>query len=381
MYCPKCGTNNEDNNSFCKSCGNILKAAAAVESAPAGIANTVNSTVSKKTKRFPAAAIVVLALAFAAVCIAGAYTLVKMGSNSLAVDGPVNTRGNTIGNIANGGFVAQQGKWIYYRNTTIDCKLYKIKTDDTGETLLNDDKSKYINVIGEWVYYVNESDGGKIYRIKTDGKDRTRLNTDKSNALNVLDGWIYYVNQTDNKKLYRITTDGKNRTKINDSKSAYPIVMNGWIYYINESKDKEVSKVKTDGSGGMILCGKGGASCLNLSGGTLYFNNDWGSLFRVGTDGSSYKMLSDGGIGGVYTKYYKTIHTLNIDNGTIYFSNMKSLSMDLGMMDFKAQSWTKLYNQEWVTGINLAGNRIYFTDQPGKLYRIQKDGKGFAAVE
>ena len=41
----------------------------------------------------------------------------------------VNKRGNTAGNIINGGIVAIQGDWIYYSNQSDDGKLYTVKTD------------------------------------------------------------------------------------------------------------------------------------------------------------------------------------------------------------------------------------------------------------
>lgn len=309
------------------------------------------------------------------------YTGSSGAEKKVIVTGPVNTRGNTIGNLANTGLVAQQGDWIYYRNTALNNKLCKIKTDDTGKVKLTDDEVYYINVIGNWVYYVNGSDKGKAYKVRTDGTERTKLNDDECKSMTVTDGWIYYVNITDNSTLYKIKTDGSNRTKLNDAQSTFPIPMDGWIYYINKSHGTKVYKIKVDGTGDTVLCDKGGASCLNLADSTLYFNNEWGSLYKVGTDGSSYQMFSDGGIDGVYTKYYKTIHTLNIENGSIYFSNMKLSSMDLGMMQVSQQNWTKLHNQDWVTNINLAGDRIYFTDQVGTLYRIKKNGEGYAAVE
>ena len=63
----------------------------------------------------------------------------------------VNTIGNTPGNIVNGGYVAQQGDWIYYCNVSLGYTLYKIRTDGSERTKLSDDSSLYINVIGDWV--------------------------------------------------------------------------------------------------------------------------------------------------------------------------------------------------------------------------------------
>jgi hypothetical protein len=41
-------------------------------------------------------------------------------------------RGNTVGNIVNGGLVAQEGNWIYYSNGDSDFWVYKMRTDGSG---------------------------------------------------------------------------------------------------------------------------------------------------------------------------------------------------------------------------------------------------------
>ncbi len=120
--------------------------------------------------------------------------------------------GNTGGNIANCGVIAKQGDWIYYCNFNDNRKLYKIKTDGTEKTKLNDDHSTYINVSGDWVYYTSSSSagtyGGKIYKIKIDGSGKTKLSDDEAGYVNVSGDWIYYSNYDDMDKLYKIKTDG-----------------------------------------------------------------------------------------------------------------------------------------------------------------------------
>lgn len=46
----------------------------------------------------------------------------------------INSRGNSGGNIANDGLVAQQGSWIYYSNPSDGKTLYKIRTDGSRNT-------------------------------------------------------------------------------------------------------------------------------------------------------------------------------------------------------------------------------------------------------
>ncbi|MGI6449986.1 MAG: DUF5050 domain-containing protein [Desulfitobacteriia bacterium] len=136
-----------------------------------------------------------------------------------------NDRGNTNGNIINGGYVAQQGDWIFYRNTSDKNKLYKVKTDGSEKTKICDDNIKYINVIGEWIYYCNETNGMNIYKIKLNGKDRTRLNSAPSETVHVLGDTIYYFD-IDEKKIYSMDTSGNNIKKIIDRKNIYSKTFN-----------------------------------------------------------------------------------------------------------------------------------------------------------
>jgi len=46
----------------------------------------------------------------------------------------------------------------------------------------------------------NESDGYKLYKIKTDGTERTKLNNDFTQSLFLKDDWLYYSNKSDGGK-------------------------------------------------------------------------------------------------------------------------------------------------------------------------------------
>jgi hypothetical protein len=149
--------------------------------------------------------------------------VVNIANNDIESLGMVNERGNMVGNIINYGLVAQQGEWIYYIDNSDGSKnnryknkhkLYKIRTNGSGQEKLNDDHCRYINVIGEWIYYCHSSDN--LYKIRTDGSGRTVLSDDECSYVNVIGKWIYYCNESDNKRIYKIETDGKNKKRVNN---------------------------------------------------------------------------------------------------------------------------------------------------------------------
>jgi len=223
-------------------------------------------------------------------------------------------RGNSAGNIDNGGLVAQQGDWVYYQNGSDGKKLYKIRTDGTGRTKLNEDYySSYLNVLGEWIYYTYAFDS-RIYKIRTDGTGRTKLNEDESSYLNVQGEWIYYRNGSDERKLYKIRTDGTGRTKLNDDVSESFIVLNEWIYYRNDSSSSYTGmlyKIRTDGTGRTKL-NDDVPSSLNVQGEWIYYRNhyDDGKLYKIRTDGTGRTKLNEG-----------VSHSLNVLGEWIYYYN------------------------------------------------------------
>ena len=225
-----------------------------------------------------------------------------------------NTYGNTIGNMANGGYVAQQGDWIYYYDRGYG--LSKIKIDETNKTLITDDHIENINVIGDWIYYINGSDQGTIYKIRTDGTEKTKIcNMDLVWDLIVVADWMYYSKYDSNTfsyKLYKMKTDGTEQTMFstNDSYDDF-IVVDGWIYYSN-GIDQE------------YLC----------------------SLYKMRVDGSDRIRLND-----TFTGVF------NVINDWIYYRNVSDLC--LCKMRTNGTEFTRLNNEDSYF-INVFGDWIYY---------------------
>ncbi|MBZ9688086.1 DUF5050 domain-containing protein [Clostridium estertheticum] len=103
------------------------------------------------------------------------------------------------------------GDWVYYcsGNGTIS----KVKKDGTGGVVAIKGKASeinkgfYINVLDEWIYYSNVEDGNKLYKIKTDGSgEKIKLSEDAVGYINIVAGNIYY--NTTKGKLFRVALNG-----------------------------------------------------------------------------------------------------------------------------------------------------------------------------
>jgi hypothetical protein len=250
-------------------------------------------------------------------------------------------RGNSVGNIVNGGLVAQSGDWVYYEHTNDGFKLYKMRVDGSEKTKLNDSISYCINVVGDWIYYINNSDYDapqRIYKIRTDGSENTKLNDSMSNDVSVIGDWIFYeksrgdgysdlcklrIDGSEEIMLYgkevwdfcatedwiyftdyeggwgyslcKIRTDGSEKTKLNDEKAHNINIEGDWIYYtVGALEDNVVRKICTDGSGEAKVT-SARSSNINVTGDWIYYSNwnDNGNLYKIRTDGSQRTKLND----------------------------------------------------------------------------------------
>jgi uncharacterized protein YchJ len=282
------------------------------------------------------------------------------------VNGNSTAIGNTGGNIANRGGVAQQGDWIYYLNDSDSYNnIYKIRTDGSDRIKLSNDNCRFINVVGDWIYYQYYGDGGKLYKIRTDGSDRTILNDDDSWYINVVGDWIYYQNCSDGGKLYKIRTDGSDRSKLNNDDSWYINVVDDLIYYQNCSDDGKIYKIRTDGSGRSKL-NNDSSTFINVVSDWIYYLNDsdiHNNIYKIRTDGSDRTKLNN-----------DLSAFINVVSDWIYYTNADD-RFSIYKIRTDGSDRTKL-NNDFSTFINVVGDWIYYKNvyDNNKIYKIRTDG-------
>ncbi|MDR1465951.1 MAG: DUF5050 domain-containing protein [Oscillospiraceae bacterium] len=116
--------------------------------------------------------------------------------------------GITPGNLSNGGFVARNKKFLFFRNVEDSGKLYRSLPDGSDPQKLTDDENvKFINAFDDRIYYVDhtqEADGGRIVSINPDGTDRQVLNAAPTGQLLVVHNKLENKNAA---QLFYIDTD------------------------------------------------------------------------------------------------------------------------------------------------------------------------------
>ena len=282
-------------------------------------------------------------------------------------------RGNTVGNIINGGLVAEHDGWIYYMITiqadwhTAYGETHRVSSDGSKHAQLNSHYISFINVVGDWIYYADVYDFYSTYKVRTDGSDPVKINNDEAMGLNVAGDWIYYLNYTDddgsrrtNNRIYKMLTDGTERTKLTDAHSQYLNVVGDWIYYSNLDDAYNIYKMRLDGSG-KTKVNNDYSMYINVIGDWIYYSNgsDGFAIYKIRTDGSERIKLSDDIPG-----------TLNVYAGWIYYTNMED-NYTIYKMRTDGSGRMQVNNEN--TGrIFVVDDWIYY--KSSGLYRMSLDG-------
>jgi hypothetical protein len=298
----------------------------------------------------------------------------------------IDARGNTNGNIVNGGNIAFDGDRIYYSSVSGGWTLHASRPDGRGRVKLCDDYAVYINVVGDTVYYVNNSDEGKVYSIKTDGTGRQKLCDDTATYVNVVGQTIYYSNSSDGGSLYRMGIDGSGRSQIVRFSAANINVVGDTVYYCWLDPGAydfgwEICSVMTNGRNkkqvGIVPTP---AYNLVVAEGRVYYTDTYDrTLLSMNLDGSDALRL----VGAAVTY-------INVVGDRLYFAAFGDFtgfySIDLGGGDRRVvlDAEQSLPGVVWAQGVYAAHDRLYFIaygeGNAAALYSMGLDGEGLRRI-
>lgn len=284
----------------------------------------------------------------------------------ISIDNSDEVRGNTTGNISNGGFVCKKDNWIYvsmYKNG-----LWKINNDGSEKVKISDNSVNYLNIVDDWMYYsssrfLEEDDSTRLYKMKLDGSSPTKLSEDRVYYVNVVGDWIYYLNVDDNGNPYKMRLDGKGTSKISDISMNCMTVDDGWIYF-QRSSDDTLCKMRTNGSDIKKLSDLNAKDmCINIIGDWIYFIcDDKPGIFRVSKDGKDEELFAAG-----------MVTSINYSDDWVYYSslmnNLYKIKEDL--------SDRKNVGTDVNGDLQTADDWVYYTkyvSDVGREFRIKTDG-------
>lgn len=275
-------------------------------------------------------------------------------------------RGNTMGNIVNGGLATQKDGWVYYRSSD-DC-LYR--TDGVKRELISTDKLSNLNVVGDYVYCRNNSYDNKLCKINIHTGALTKLcDVDSSNVI-VVDDWIYYRNkyQSNFAKMFKVSVNGGHNAELipfpeSGDKAGIFNVWGDWIYYTDYARRDGLFKMKSSGEEvtKIEVEGDNEFNYMQISDGWIYYLNGT-VIYKVELDGSNRTKLLD--------TEYNMFMSINVVGEWIYYL--------LGNIFYKMQKdgtkITKVYQADAYPdiGFDIIGEQIFYKSTSSTTYRTTR---------
>ena len=219
--------------------------------------------------------------------------------------------GNTIGNIRNFGYVAEDDKYIYFMspdevgNLKALMKMDKKLDKDPVQLIAGDWDLTGINVYKDYIYFVtltatgNKNDvvDNKIHKIKTDGTEHNVINNNEFNnscyEIYVVKDKIYYIGE--DQGIYTMNLDGTSKAKLGNTSTGFVGIDDKYILY-NDYIDKENEEVATyimnlDGTDVKTLTGDYMYAPTVIKDYVYYVDKE-GHIFRMQFGQSNFEMLS-----------------------------------------------------------------------------------------
>lgn len=276
--------------------------------------------------------------------------------------------GNSIGNLANGGFAAGKSSEIYYikLDEGEGDGVYKSKGDKSEEVL--DESLMFLNVDGGYLYGIIEDEDSSykynLIKVKTNGKKQEKLvkDVDMSTPITVVDGWVYY-GKDDN--FYKIKTNGKDREKISSKKVLSYQIEGKWIYY-SYYKDGEIiiAKMKTNGEDNQKMIDEVSSSFF-VDGGKVYYIE---AKHNKKTYEYTYKLCKVKTNGKDSEEICKlkgnNISSINLNEDGVFYVSTDEEADEyiIYNLDYKGKENKKVTKTSIAPTINVVGNYILYND-------------------
>jgi len=206
-----------------------------------------------------------------------------------------------------GTFLIKDG-WIYGQSWDENGKsqFIKVRTDNTGLTVLDSGFAKQINIVGNYIYYMKSGNEYGIYRINKNGNDKTLL-VKTTGSVQIVDNYIFYTDNNKNNSItdddsychfYRCDLDGKNVTKIINKATYYPFVFDDAILYQDDADGTSLHLGSLDGKNDVKL--NNAESFWPIYDGTyIYFlrddkisENDKRTIWKIKPDGTGEQQVA-----------------------------------------------------------------------------------------
>ena len=351
---------------------------------------------SKKVTIYLVALVIVILLLVALIASSLTKTAGSIVDKFLNMSFVSGETGNSIGNIRNYGYAAENDGWIYYLSPNEDSTeigIFKIRNngENKKQLFMSEMDIVSINVYDGYVYFIasalestldNDELDNKIYRMKTDGTELEILNDNELNnecyEIYVLNNSIYYIGV--NAEICKMDLNGANKTVVADYGTGYLGITNEYIIYnspVNIEKEEYVTYIMNiDGTDAKPIIEGKRIYSVNIEGDYIYYSDEAKKLYRTQIGSNTEELL----YGNIET------YNLNTNDGYAYYLNYidaEGGNYTVGLfrvnLDGSTQTPEKLKELDSYSAfIDIVGDWVIYmdsNDEAGFINLVHKEGK------
>lgn len=203
--------------------------------------------------------------------------------------------GNTVANINNYGFGAENEDYIFYVEG--DLNLVRAKKEFQDKTYLIQKSSGSgiggLNIVDDWIFY---SSGQSLNRMRIDGReDQIIYEMGYLSDIHIKDNWIYFINPLDKVNIYRMDVNGQNLERLLKVEASDIAIYDDRLFYSYEVNGQGyVKSISLDGGESKVELETKVYDLIRWQGYYYYIGEDY-KLFRneVGTNNSTELLVDD----------------------------------------------------------------------------------------
>ena len=303
--------------------------------------------------------------------------------------------GNTIGNIRNYGYAAENNGWIYYlapNEDSTEIGIFKIKNNgkEKQQLYMSSLDIVSINVYKDYIYFIGsatevykEDDelDNKIYRMKTDGTELEVLNDNELNnecyEIYVIKDKVYYIGL--NAEICKMDLNGSDKTVLANNGTGFLGITEEYIIYNLPDENAEADYVthimNLDGSDPRPIINGKRLYSVNIEDNYIYYSDSEKKLYKTKIDSN------------VEEPVYENIsaYNLNTNDGYAYYLNYLDIENDddtVCLFRVKLDGTTEVPEKikelsTYSSFIDVVGDWVIYmdsSDQAGFIMLVNKNG-------
>lgn len=278
---------------------------------------------------------------------------------------PVDTVGNTAGNLNNSGLFCEYDEKVYFSNAYDNGTLYSMNVDETNIKKLSNAKIQYINAGGKYLVYYQSGSGAAeqsgmsnlgvttgVFRSNLRGKRTVTLSHELSGTVLLAGNSVYYSHY-DNEtalSLRKIGLNKKNDQLISGNWLNPASCQNGLIYFNGTVRDHNLYTLNTKND-----------STSSLLEGNIWYPQAVGDYVYYMNADDNYKIyrysLFDGSVASLTEE---RVDFFNVYDTMIYYQT-NSTEPALKRMNIDGTGQEIVQNGIF-KDLNITSQNVYFTD-------------------